>query len=452
VARRLAVEWTRQIVGDARAGPPFLFAEVKDHPSGCGGDVEATRRIADEVQLAFPTDGFLDYAELRLLGLRAATLSGSVVVSQVPPERPLDTPPDELDLATATMVLAMSGVRALDLGSLTPLGDEGFGNTPVDCNARITPVGQRVGDSFWLLDAIDHPHLNRRAGCLLLFDRELARLREARAACASLPAGLGSLRSLRALRVQAGAARQELQHDFLFDGLFDGLRRASIPFGVADTSIPNEKLADVGVILVPSFGCMTRALVQRLFEWAADGGTLIIGPVLPERDWSGAPLSLPVRPQVKEHRKSFRLGGLLLPETDLYVAAEPVIETPDGVLAAGASLGRGRLICFGFTLPFGALQHDPETLGWILRELVGTAGLAPCYAASDPEIETELHEGPVRRFLFIANPTGKARDVTIDLGSRESLREVRGRGEYVRAGQKLIVEARAVIVREIVPI
>ncbi len=444
VGRRLVVEWAREILGPS---PPFLLGEVADHPPGSGGDREATRRSADVTPLAFPTDGFLEYSDLRLLGMRASSVAGLATVSGLPSERPLETTPDELDLGAAVLTLAMSGVRGFDVRSAVPLGDEDFGQTPLARDGRVLGPGEELAEALRVLDAIDHSTLERRTSCLLLCDRESSRLREAHASGAMTP-GLGPPRAVRALRVLGNP--DGLRDDTLFEGLFDGLRRSAIPFRIGSTPLAPDELGDVDVVVAPTFGCMGRSLAQRLFEWAASGGTLVIGPRFPERDRSGAPLQIPIRPEVKEHRTSFRLGNLSLGETDLYLAGQPVIETPEGVLAAAAPHGRGTLVFFGFELPFGAVDRDPDALTHLSRRLVEAGGLSPGYAPSDPRIETELHESPVRRFLFVANPTGDPREVTIALGPREALREVRGRGEFVHAGQPLRVPARTVLVREVV--
>jgi hypothetical protein len=348
----------------------------------------------------------------------------------------------------------MSGVRALDIRSLVQLSERDHPEALLGSAGELTEEGTRVRELISLLDAIDDPGLKRRADCLLLVNRENARLREACSVCGSLPTGLAAAPTLGLLRViprmPEGGDQAELDHDASFDAFFDGLRRAGIKLGIADTSISNAALQAARVILIPSFSRMSRSLAQRLFEWAGAGRTLVLGPRLPERDWAGGALGfrLPIHSQKRLPSLPFR--NIQLQEVDIFAGGEPVIESDEGPLAVLVPYGEGRIVRFGFRLPFNAARQGPDAVAWILEQLVGAAGATPCYAASDPCVETELHESSVRRFLFIANPTSVDRPVTLGLGPNESLREVRGRAEHVRAGQPLVVPAAAVLLRELV--
>ena len=52
--------------------------------------------------------------------------------------------------------------------------------------------------------------------------------------------------------------------------------------------------------------------------------------------------------------------------------------------------------------------------------------------------------------MFLANPTRRECRVEVELAPDEALREVRGRGEYVRPGERVGIPARSVILRELV--
>jgi beta-galactosidase len=453
VVRRLALGWAEQIAPDVRGAVP-LTAEVTDHPCGSGGDPAATRPDGGGLLLSVPPRGTLDYAELRLIGLRAGLLPPPSGVSQVPGSWPIETGSSELDVATAAGVLAMSGVRAIDLRSIVKIPGRAGRHAPLEPLGRPDETGTRLRDLFRLLDAIDHPTLERRVDCLLLANREVARLRETRAAD-SLTPGLASPRVLRLLRIAASdrdGDRPEVDHDIVFDALSDGLRGAGIAFGVSDTSIDREALEAARTIFLVSFDRMGRALAQRLFEWVGRGGTLVLGPRLPTRDWAGGPLGLGAAPRVKDRSPRLRLRDLELEDAELFSSGEPIVEVAEGVLASAVPVESGRLIRFGFRPPFDALGRSPEAIAWLLTRLADGAGIGPCYPASDPRVETELFEGPARRFLFLANPTRVDRPVTVALDPGEALREVRGRAEHIRAGQRFVVPASTVLVRELVPL
>jgi hypothetical protein len=270
----------------------------------------------------------------------------------------------------------------------------------------------------------------------------------------SLPAGLAPERAARLLRVvpgpKEGSDRPEIDHDVVFDAVFDGLRLAGIKLGVADTSISRDLLEASRVVWLVSFERMSRSLAQRLFEWTSRGGTLVLGPRVPDWEWTGSPLGLRVPIQVQKQLPSLRLRGLVLEDVEVFANGDPVIEGDVGPIATSALLGRGRLVRFGFRFPFDAVSHDPDTVAWIVKRLGEAAGLSPRYTTSDPAVETELHESPVRSFLFLANPTSSDRPVTVQLGPREGLREIRGHAQHLRTGQLLTVPAGSVLLRELV--
>ncbi len=453
VARRLTVGWAAEIRSEVHPGLP-LVAEIADHPQGSGGDPVASRSLCDGITLIPPRDGALDYTGLRLLGLRAAGLAPGTGVGAIAATRSTEGGGAALDLATSTAVLAMSGVRALDLRSVVNVREEAGFDAPLEPTGELSETGLRLQELLRLLDAIDHSNLERRADCMLLSNRENGRLREGRSACGSLPPGLGSARALGLLRVVPGPGDgldlPELDHDIVFDALFDGLRRAGISFVVSEASLSEEALEAARVIFLVSFQRMSRPLAQRLFEWVDRGGTLVVGPRVPEWDWAGGSLGLRLPVQLKDRFGSVRLRNLVLEEAEVFAGGEPVIETEDGVLAVAMPFGGGRIVRFGFRFPFDAVERDAEAVAWIVTRLAHAAEIGARYPTSDPCVETELHESPVRRFLFLANPLPVDRSISVALAPGEALREVRGRAEHVRAGEQFVVPSATVLVRELV--
>jgi hypothetical protein len=453
VARRLTLGWAAELRSKVPPALPVV-GQVVDHPPSSGGDPVASRSLCDGVALMLPQGHALDCAALRLIGLRAAGLPPGTGVGGIGATRVNEGGDERLDPATSAAVLAMSGVRALDLCSAVAVSEEERSDALLGPGGELSAAGLRLSELLRLLDAIDHSSLERRTDCLLLSNRESGRLREARSACGALPPGLGPARALELLRVVPGPGdgldRPELDHDIGFDALFHGLRRAGIAFAVSETSLSEQALEAARVVFLVSFQRMSRPLAQRLFEWVSQGGTLVVGPRMPEWDWAGGPLGLPVPTYVKDRFGSIRLRGLVLEEAEVFAAGEPVIETESGVLAAALPFGHGRVVRFGFRFTFDAVERDPDTVAWIVTRLADAAGIQPCYPASDALVETELHESPVRRFLFLANPSPVDRSITVALDTGEALREVRGRAEHVRAGDRFVVPSLSVVVRELV--
>ena len=432
------------------------LAAIPDTPIASGGDAEATRFSVDAVTLLFP-DAPMDFRDLRLLGLRADGLGSVAGIANVPSSETLLEPAASLDPPTAAAVLAMSGTRALDLDTLIPRSAFAEFGAPLDrFGSAARGSGAAWRELFRSLAAIDHSALTRRSDLLLLANRELCRVREA---CSgpSPAARLGSREDLlirlapRELGLRDTPSRD---HAASFLALFDGLRRAGIAFSVADTSVSAHRLRAERAVALVCFEHISRPLAKRLFEWVAEGGTLIIGPRLPSSDWMEAPLSLPPAPGRPAERKRgparLRFGELVLEEVDLFETGDPVLEHAAGMLATAHAYGRGRIVQFGFRLPWGAAECDEASLTRILTALAHAAGIGSSYLASDPAVETEFFVGAERRFMFLANPTPQDRVVTVALGAGEAIREVRGAGEHLRAGEPLEIAGCSVLLRELV--
>jgi beta-galactosidase len=454
IARVLALRPALLRASDDGEDPLPALLAIADHPAGAG-PVAEPGGAEQAAALAMPAEAGREFASLRLLGMRAGELEPTRAIASVPLGEPLFGRAGDLDPVTAAAVLAMSGARAFDFTSLCPRAGAEILGTPLGADGRLhEEVASAWRELFRTLDAIGHSGLERRTDCLLLVHRGATRLREACADAPLLPSRLGPTRVLEALRIAPRDTglrdRPELDHDVSFAALFDGLRRVGIKLGVACSSAPRERLARERAIFVVSFERMSRPLAQRLVEWAHAGGTLVLGPRLPGEDWRGTALGVRWPFEAKDRLASVAYGGLELRAVDPVIGGTPVVQSPDGALAASAPLGRGRIVWFGFRFPWQAVARDAAALARLAGALATAAGVGPRYAASDPEIETELFEGPVRRFLFVANPTRQDRSAEIALGPAEALREVRGSAFHVRAGERLVFPARSVLVREIV--
>jgi len=429
---------------------PVLEA-TRDHPLGAGCSPHGSEAAA--VGLVMDASDPSEFGLIRRLGLRAADSSPAACVLDFAATRRRFSARPALEPATAAAVLAMSGVRALDLDSLVPRRSLEEVSAPLSDDGRID---RKAGwaEVFRMLDSIDHTSLERRSDLLLLANRECAHLREACAISGPVPAELGPRRTREALRVQARELSMpdhpELAHDRMFEDLFDGLRRSGIAFSLGDTSMCRSELARWKTILLVSFDCMSAELSAQLLDWVADGGTLILGPRLPSRQWSGAPLEFPV-PQVVEGRvPSVQSGALTLEDVELLGGAGVVLECDAGGLASSVRFSRGHVIRFGFRFPWRSPDFKLDALAEIVRALLAPAGVKPCYPASDPAVETELHVGEERRFLFIANSAAEPCSITIQMHPKEALREVRGGGRHTRAGERMEIPPGTVWLREVV--
>ena len=194
---------------------------------------------------------------------------------------------------------------------------------------------------------------------------------------------------------------------------------------MGDTDIAPERLSEYRAALVPTFEFMSAESQSRLVEFAEAGGTLIVGPEIPDRD-------------------AFMEAGEVLGRR-MRRPTDKICGEPECVEFA---CGEGRIVLLTDTAP---APGKPEEKVWlsVLKEVLERAGVRRFYAASIPGIETALHENPGGkggRVLFAANPSDRAAEARIPLESPGRFRDLLT-GEEFNCPETLVLPLEAYTVR-----
>ncbi|RJO74368.1 MAG: hypothetical protein C4523_00870 [Myxococcales bacterium] len=209
----------------------------------------------------------------------------------------------------------------------------------------------------------------------------------------------------------------QIAHQRLLDAWRAGLERAQVSFVFADTETDPALLARRRVAFMPGFEFLGAETQQRLADYIAAGGTLVIGPTLPDLDAGMRPCTI-----LKE-----RLG-----------APQPVDGLPGAV---GHTLGQGRALVI-------ADLCDLAADGWdaLVRQVCAATKLAPLFPADDGcETSTRLGDDG-RRLVFLVNPTPEARRPTVRTGGGVAFVD-RWTGERFAGGEAVAVPIEPYTVR-----
>jgi beta-galactosidase len=202
-----------------------------------------------------------------------------------------------------------------------------------------------------------------------------------------------------------------------------GFTQAGFPVTLADSEVELTALERFRVVVAPSFEFMDMGLQRRLLVFAFKGGVLVMGPRMPVCDETlrhdskfASHLLKPVG-----YRERITVGGMIFDHADLFDSKRPFLGEGGEVCAYASPTEKGTIIHLGFVFQnYGPTERSPG-LAAIMKKIAATAGLKPQYAPDDPIVETVLHERGPDRLLFVANPAGDPKNVSVRLGDREAL-------------------------------
>ncbi|MBN2498438.1 MAG: beta-galactosidase [Deltaproteobacteria bacterium] len=162
--------------------------------------------------------------------------------------------------------------------------------------------------------------------------------------------------------------------------LFEALGLARLDFNLFE--LGDRKLEELRLLILPTVEFLSRRDAERLLDYMRRGGTLVVGPDLPDRDERGRKLGLLTRAR-----------------------SEPAI------------CGQGRLVLWP-----DLDKRTPKQLESDLREAGRRAGCRLLPDPADESLETALHveKHTGRLFVWIANPTAQERqaEISVPLGRR----------------------------------
>lgn len=213
-----------------------------------------------------------------------------------------------------------------------------------------------------------------------------------------------------------------IRHETQWSALFHGLSAAHVPFDCGNTSQPLEALCKYPMVLCPSCEFLERGVQEKLVAYARQGGTLVIGPRLPELDEQMKPCLL--------------IQETFQPEQEL-----------DGGRAKLANCGRGKIILLG-PLPPSSGRRRPEDTSRLLAAIAEAVDLPRPFSADDPLIETVLHADEKSAVLFVANPTAEDRTARLQTDGR-GLVDVRTEEEFAGGAVEISLPAYTVRIFEV---
>ncbi len=173
--------------------------------------------------------------------------------------------------------------------------------------------------------------------------------------------------------------------------VFTQLKQRQIDYDIADSHIAPQRLQRYPVACIPTVDFMDAADQQRLLDYVAAGGCLIMGPGVPYLDSNLHPCSV-------------------------LSAAAPE--------SGEVTFGSGRIIV--------ASTNDLAALAQRLP--------APTLQWNAPGVDIVEHVGQTQRLLFIANPQNRPQQVTITFETSRRLTPVWAGASEVACGTQLTLD------------
>ena len=174
-----------------------------------------------------------------------------------------------------------------------------------------------------------------------------------------------------------------------------------LPFHSSDTNLPLERMKKYKTAWVVTFDFMDRKAQERLRRFAEDGGTLILGPIVPSLD---------------ENMKPCCLFKELLEQGQ-------------------ASVGKGKLVLLK--------ERDNASI------LAALESIQPLFASLPKEILATSFRRGESRILFLANPSGEAKSFPSPPENKGRLIPLWGASGEVEAGQTISLEPWSVCAWEV---
>lgn len=199
----------------------------------------------------------------------------------------------------------------------------------------------------------------------------------------------------------------------LHEALFTALQAARLGFDLGEPSGPAARLSRYHLAVLPTQALLDHGDTVALLDFVRGGGTLVIGPAVPQLDGLG--------------QRDRTLADALQGE------GEPVPSLSGAQLHP---LGAGRVV----VLPeIEALIEQPAELTRVLGALGNLAGCRPLPDPGDDALDVAWHEGAGVSYLWLVNPTADAREAVIELPGAPPLEDVWTGESFVAATAPLRV-------------
>lgn len=276
----------RQMAETGMTGVPV----VHNLPMGDFGLPTGLASLGERVDLVgldyYHVRGGLDHVRRRTL-----RLCGSAPYAFAP-ELGVGAPPwfaprSDADSLHSTIAACAYGLRGVNLYMAVDR-DRWYG-APIDADGEPRALAESWRKLLQALQHVEFHRLRRRAQVAVMVPREYAWLTRATHTLGSLSTSLLDLSGLptsSACRNDSFGFAQPIQ--LAWEALIAGLDRAlceqQIPFIYVDGDAELDALPDLRVVLAPSYELADPQRWQRLERFAARGGRVVTGPLLPQLD------------------------------------------------------------------------------------------------------------------------------------------------------------------------
>ena len=354
------------------------------------------------------------YPALKSLAQFAAGLSRYPTVPEFSSGAWLWNPPVTLDdQKFTTPALLMHGIKGINFYMIVER--ERWYGSPIARDGRPRPGYTDLYKKFnAAVKKLRLAELDKAAPALLLGNRDYERLQHATTLMDPVPLLMPDLLNPEEhCREDTFGFEDCIQLDaWLMDrAFFWGLDAAKITFNSGNTEQPLEALQQYQLVLLPTFGFLARATQEKLLAYAQAGGTLVIGPRMPELDEQMQPCTL------------------------LQDGLGPGVAVKDGIPTQEHLVGQGRGIWIQSLLPRARRGLRPPETTALLRRIAELARIGWDYTADDPDLDTVLHEDSKTRVLFVANPTEVAKLGLIKLKGAEKLTDAESGEQWQGQGE-----------------
>jgi beta-galactosidase len=241
--------------------------------------------------------------------------------------------------------------------------------------------------------ALDHAFvdLHRQADVLLLANRDYDRL-EAASVLVSFPgdfletpSGFSEYPTFMTVSERSLGFEEPIQiakADW-YASAYGGLNEAGFAYLISDTTLPLDRWRRFKAVVVSAFEFMAADVQQKLVRFATAGGTVVVGPRLPQLD------------------------ERMHPDETLLQAVQATVAEQLGSFGTIHSIGNGRIVHItDFSDPRAALE----------AALGGEKFVR--FTRSDTRLDVAVHapaDGGGRRIVYVANPTPETIDAEVSL-------------------------------------
>ena len=273
-----------------------------------------------------------------------------------------------------------------------------------------------------VLESVEFHNLHRNVSVLLLRNFEYERLQGMCSNSNWLTHLLGIPDAL-LLNNRTFSYTETIQKAYpaLWDAFYWGLTRSKIPFAIGDTDMDRPALNRFSAIVVPSFDYMSDELQSKIVDFVERGGTAILGPELPYlgTDMRGC-TRIAERAGIQPTTTRRPIVGL----HDPFSISENSVRVGNRVAGGIASLGKGKVVYLGITLPPMSNRDDAHEAETVISKSLKHLKLPIVGDGKNPAVD-EIYWG-VRapRVIFQVNATNQPQSVTLKVAKRAIVRNL----------------------------